>query len=160
MRRALLICLALGALVGPSADAVPVRRVDAGHGLSVVLPSGWRLAHARISTCADPLQRLVAVTGRVRLHPGMKVPQGVAIVLVQEAWMGLVPRRPAHFVLGRLGQLAGCCEMPRGTGAELMFRVHGREFYVFAYATSAAQRRDALALLNSLRVSPEAVAGA
>jgi hypothetical protein len=160
MRRAVLICIALGALVGPSADAVPIRRVDAGHGLGVVLPHGWRLAHARITTCSDPLQRLVAVSGAARLRSAMTVGPGVAMVLLQESWHGTFPARPAHFALGPPGQMGGCCEMPEGRGAEVVFRDHGRRFYAFVYARSASQRRDALALLDSLRVSPEAVSGA
>jgi hypothetical protein len=158
--RLVLICIALGALVGPSADAVPLRQVDAGHGLSVVLPHGWRLSRARLETCADPAQRLVAVSGGASLRLGMKVPPHVAIVFLQESWQGRFPARPARFALGRLGQNGGCCEMPVGRGDEILFRDHGRDFYAFVYATSAAQRRGALGLLDSLRVSPVAVAGA
>jgi hypothetical protein len=160
MRRVVLILIALGALVGPSADAVPVRRADAGHGLTIVLPHGWRLAHARVATCIDPVQRLVAVAGRVRLHTGMNLPAGAALVLLQESHSGRFPARPAHFALGSPGEMGGCCEMPVGRGAEVVFRDHGRRFYAFVYATSRAQRREALALLDSLRVSPEAGAGA
>jgi hypothetical protein len=160
MRRALVIAIALGALVGPSADAVPIRRVDAGYGLTAVLPHGWRLSHSRVTTCSSPADRFVAVLGRARLHTGMRVPKGVAIVLVQEAFAGRFAARPAHFTLGRIGRMGGCCEMPDGRGAEVIFRDHGRNFYAFVYATTAAQRRDAAALLNSLRVSPEAVSGA
>ena len=161
MRRALLICIALGALVGPSADAVPVRRVEACHGLAVVLPHGWRLSHAHVTaTGCGPMQRLVAVSGEARLHPGMKVPSGVAIVLVLESWESPFAARPAHFALGSLVRMGGCCEMPDGRGSEVLFRDHGRNFYAFVYATTAAQRRAAVALLDSLRVNPEAVAGA
>jgi hypothetical protein len=56
--------------------------------------------------------------------------------------------------------MGGCCEMPEGRGAEVTFRDQGRNFYAFVYATSAGQRREAVALLDSLRVSPEAAAGA
>jgi hypothetical protein len=141
------IGIAAIALIGPSADAGPVRSVEAGHGLKVVLPASWRLSHARLSNCSDPVQRFVARTGG-------------ALVLLQESWMGTFPARPAHFALGRVVQLGGCCDMPDGRGSEVLFRDHGRNFYAFVYATKPEQRRDALALLNSLRVTQEAVAGA
>jgi hypothetical protein len=160
MRRTVLILISLGALVGPSADAVPVRRVDGGHGLGVVLPHGWRLSHTRLTTCSSPADRFVAVLGRARLHTSMTVPTGVAIILVQEAFAGKFPARPAHFTLGRLGRIGGCCEMPDGRGTEVLFRDHGRNFYAFVYATTASQRHDAVELLNSLRVSRGDAAGA
>jgi hypothetical protein len=160
VRRFFLILVTLGVFVVPAADAVPIRRADAGHGLAIVLPHGWRLAHARVATCSDPVQRLLAVEGRVRLHLGMNVPAGAALVLVQESRSGKFPSRPAHFALGSTGEMGGCCEMPTGRGAQVVFRDHGRRFYAFVYATSRAQRNEALALLDSLRVSPEAGAGA
>jgi hypothetical protein len=147
MRLVFCTCIALAALLAPAADAVPARRVEAGHGLSVVLPGGWRLSHARLSNCSDPVQRLVAKT------------EG-ALVLVQESWQGDFPARPAHLSLGPIVQVGGCCDMPDGRGSEVLFSDHGRRFYAFVYATAREQRRDALALLNSLRVTPEAVVGA
>jgi hypothetical protein len=164
MRRAVLILIALGALVGPSADALPARRVDAGHGLAVVLPPGWRLSHTRVTTCSSPADRFVAVLGRARLHTGMNAPAAGALVLVQEAWSRPFPHRPKAFALPRLiDNLGGCCEMPIGRGTELLFRDHGRGFYAFIYIGRVAPRgatRDVLTLLNSLRVSPDAAAGA
>jgi len=164
MRRAALICIALGALAGPSADAVPVSRVDAGHSLTVILPHGWRLSHTRVTTCNSPADRFVAVTGRARLHTAMTAPAAAAMVLVQEAGSGPFPRRPKAFALPRLvGNMGGCCEMPVGRGTELRFRDHGRRFYAFVYLgkqAPAEATRDVVALLNSLRVSPEAVSGA
>jgi hypothetical protein len=156
MRRAVLILIALGALVAPAADAVPVRRVDAGHGLAVVLPHGWRISHTRVTTCSSPADRFVAVFGRARLHTGMNAPAGAALVLVQEAW-GPFPKRPKAFALPRLiANLGGCCEMPMGRGTELLFRDHGRSFYAFIYIGKHAPSeatRDVVALLDSLRVS-------
>jgi hypothetical protein len=164
MRRVVLICIALAALVGPSADAVPVPRVDAGHGLTVVLPHGWRLSHTRVTTCSSPADRFVAVRGRARLHTGMRAPAGAALVLVQESWGAPFPRRPKVFGLPRfIDNLGGCCEMPLGRGTELVFRDHGRRFYAFVYIGThapAGAKRGVVALLNSLQVSPEAGAGA
>jgi len=162
MRRLVLIGIVVAALFGAAADAVPVRRVDAGHGLSVVLPHGWRLSHARVSSCSDPLQRFVAVAGDVNPRPAMSVPAGSAVVLVQESWHGHFPARPGSFALPRLGNVGGCCEIPEGQGAELIFRDEGRRFYAFVYVHSPEQRRDAISLLNGLKVAttPEAGAGA
>ena len=54
----------------------------------------------------------------------------------------------------RLGAMGGCCEIPKGRGAELTFRDHGRRFYAFVYVGSRSHARgDVLSLLNSLLVS-------
>jgi hypothetical protein len=157
MRRVIWICVVATALLASAADAVPVQRVDGGSGLSVIVPHAWRLAHTQITTCSSPAQRLVAVTGPVHLRQGLRVPPNSALVLVMEGASGRFPARPGRFTLPRLtGGLGGCCAMPVGRGAELLFRDHGRRFYAFVYIGSRAPvgaKGDVAQLLNSLRVA-------
>lgn len=73
-----------------------------------------------------------------------------------EGSAGRFPARPAKFTLRPFGNLGGCCEMPTGPGAELLFRDQVRKFYAFVYVGERAPPgapRDLLRLLNSLRVS-------
>ncbi len=129
--------------------------MDAGAGISVVLPPGWRLVHQSITDCSDPAQRLLATTARGKLHARYRVPPRAALVLLMEGTSGRFPSRPVRFRLPpRLGNLGGCCEIPTGPGAELLFRDHGRRFYAFVYVGArSGARHSTVALLNSLRIS-------
>ena len=103
------------------------------------------------------MQRPVAITEHTRLLTAQRVPPRAALALLMESSGGRFPARPARFALPRLGNVGGCCDMPIGRGAELLFRDHGRRFYAFVYVGKRAPptaRRDLLRLLNSLRVSP------
>jgi hypothetical protein len=157
MRAVLIACLLFAAVLPGSAGSTGAR-VSAGNGLSVVLPSGWRLSPKRVTTCDDPKQVMVAATGRVRLRPSLDVPGRAALVVLMEGITGSFPRRPAHFQLPPLQNLGGCCELPIGPGAELLFREHGRRFYAFVYVGTRAPadaRSAVVRLLNSLRVSAQ-----
>ena len=105
------------------------------------------------------LQRAVSVatTGHVKLHAALRIPHHSALVLLMEGSAGRFPARPARFLLPRhLGNLGGCCEIPTGPGAELLFRDRGRKFYALVYIgqrAPATARREIVRLLTSLRVS-------
>jgi hypothetical protein len=157
VRRLAVIGLFCGLLLVPSGAAGSFRRVDAGAGVSVALPAGWRLVHRSITDCSDPAQRLLATTARGSLGHRYHVPARAALVLLMEGSSGRFPVRPARFHLPRqlVGSLGGCCEIPTGPGVELLFRDHGRRFYAFVYlGERSAARQSTLALLNSLRISP------
>lgn len=155
MNRNLWLCLVIAAMLVPAAvSAEP--RLSVGAGLSVVVPHGWHLSRSPVTVCDSPRQVLVAATGPVRLHTSLRIPRRSALVLLMEAGAGRFPTRPAKFTLPPLGNLGGCCEMPTGPGAELLFRDHGRRFYAFVYVGERAPPgapRDLLRLLNSLRVT-------
>jgi hypothetical protein len=154
MRRLVLTALLATAVLAPAGGGASARRVDAGAGVSAVLPAGWRLVHRSATNCSDPAQRLLATTARGKLHTRYRVPPRTALVLLMESKAGRVPVRPSSFHLPRLGTIGGCCEMPIGRGAELLFRDHGRRFIAFVYVGArSGARRDVLTLLNSLRVS-------
>jgi hypothetical protein len=153
--RLAVIALLLGLLLVP-AGAASSRRVDAGAGISVALPAGWRLVHRSITDCSDPAQRLLATTARGKLRQRYRVPALAALVLLMEGSSGRFPARPARFHLPRrlVGSLGGCCEIPTGPGVELPFRDHGRRFYAFVYVgRRSGARGSTLALLNSLRIA-------
>ena len=156
--RLALIGLLFGLLLVPTgAGAVAsARRVEAGAGISVALPSGWRLVHRSITDCSDPAQRLLATTARGQLRRRFRVPARGALVLLMESSSGRFPARPPRFHLPRrfAGSLGGCCEIPTGPGVELSFRDHGRRFYAFVYVGRRSEARGStLALLNSLRIA-------
>jgi hypothetical protein len=159
MRRLLSVYLLVAAVSLPAAVASPQARIHTRAGISVVLPSGWHLARTPVTTCSDPVQRLVVTTTRARLHRAFRIPPRSALVLLMESRSGgRFPPRPKSFRLPRrLDNLGGCCEIPNGPGVELLFRDHGRRFYAFVYVgehARAATRRATVRLLNSLRVSP------
>lgn len=158
MRRLALLGVLAAVLLAPSGNAAPSKRVNAGSGITVALPAGWRIVHQRVAGCTDPVQSFVATTAPGRLHTGYRVPQRAGLVLLMEANRvpGRFPARPARFHLPQyLDTLeSGCCEIPSGPGAELVFRDHGRRFYGFVYVGGRSGAREgALTLLNSLRIS-------
>jgi hypothetical protein len=150
------LCVIAVGIVCTAADASPVARVPVGAGISVIVPHGWRVRYTSITRCGDPAQGLVATAGDVKLHAALRVPARSALVLLMEGSSGRFPPRPGKFVLAPLGKLGGCCEIPFGRGAELLFRDHGRRFYAFVYVGDRAPpgtRGGLLLLLDSLRIS-------
>src|SRR5436305_14698506 len=84
MRHFVLTGLLLALLLVPAGAARPATRVEAGSGISDVLPTGWRFIHRQLSDCSDPVQRF-AVASRG------------ATVLVLETSSGPFPARQAPF---------------------------------------------------------------
>jgi hypothetical protein len=117
MRRFLCACLLLSTGVVPLASASSERRESVGAGLSVVVPTGWRVSTDRMTVCGSPTQRFVATTGHVKLRTAMHIPRRSALVLLMEGSAGRFPARPALFSLPRqLGNLGGCCGDAVGLG--------------------------------------------
>jgi hypothetical protein len=143
MRHLVLTVLLVALLLVPAGAAKPAPRLDAGSGISLVLPAGWHVVHRQISDCSDPVQRFAAAS------------RGTTVLLL-ETNMGRFPLRTARFRLpAKLSTFEGCCNMPNGPGVELLFRDHGRRFYAFVYlGRHSRDRPAALSLLNSLRISP------
>ena len=46
------------------------------------------------------------------------------------------------------------CDQPTGPGYKFTFRERGRDFYAFIDSTNRAVATEAVAILNTLRVSP------
>lgn len=132
-----LALVALG-LVRP-ATAGP-GRVDAGHGLSVVLPPGARLTHHRFTPCTDPVERFSVLDGRA--------------ILTLEERLGPepAPPRPARFAVGGRPTPMECCAIEGRSGWSLHFRDHGRGFYAYLYP-GGGPAAPLLRMLDSLRVT-------
>jgi hypothetical protein len=131
------------ALLAALALAAPVH--DAGNGISIRVPPGWHVLAERLTPCTNPIER-VDVTG----------PRG-ALVMLQEAldrkYVTRFPARPRRFgVRGAPNFIACCAPESTGKGWMLHFRDAGRSFYAYVYPGRGARTRQALGILDSLRV--------
>lgn len=83
-----------------------------------------------------------------------------ALVQIQERIadedLGGFPWRPARFALRGLPGWLECCvpDERKDKGWMLAFRDGGRGFYAYVFAGTADSRRDALSILDGLRVRP------
>jgi hypothetical protein len=171
------VALALDGCAGHHAatPAVPPL-TDAGHGLQVRLPHGWRLASVNLTPhLTDPREELSAATFRMRYRPGACAQFPVsaiadlgprdALVTLQErgldpgySWPDF-PRRPADFgpELGGQADVRGCLPSARFTDHWFGFSDSGRHFHVlvvFGIDAPASVRAQAWRILDSLRVNP------
>jgi hypothetical protein len=124
------------ALVWP-ASAGP-RRVDAGHGLSVLVPPGAHLTHRRFTPCADPVERFSVVDGRavVTLEERLEAEPG--------------PPRNGPFQVGGPPVPMECCAIEGRPGWTLHFLDKGRSFYAYIYPGGGSPA-PLLRVLDSLR---------
>ena len=115
-------------------------------GLTVTLPAGWRVVHKRLTPCTNPLER-VTLAGR-----------GAQVTLMEtldpRRYVRGFPARPQRFALRGAPQWIACCAPLNRQGWFLAFRAHGRGFYVFVYLGQPETRRQALGVLDTLRVGP------
>ena len=120
-------------------------RVDAGHGLSVVLPAGARLTQRHFTPCADPVERFSVVEGR-------------AILTVQERLEAEpAPQRRGLFHVKGPATPMECCAIAGRSGWVLHFGDHGRRFYAYLYPAGRSPG-PLLRVLDSLRVHVSASA--
>lgn len=176
MRRSALLLLAL--VVGACATAAPApapeRREVAEHDFSVRVPAGWHVAGESLTPkLTDPVEILAAGTlADLRPVEGecAHVPVGAlealgprdAFVTVQERLgAGRFPPRPQSFALvGRVrhGSAQTCAQGERRLAEYWVeFADAGRRFHVliaFGPQAPPERRREALALLDSLRFEP------
>lgn len=138
------LVLAALALVRPAASAAP-GRIDAGHGLSLVVPTGARLTHRQFTPCADPVERFSVLDGR-------------AILTIQER-LGpeAGPQRQGRFHVDGPASPMECCAIQGRSGWVLHFRDHGRGFYAYLYPAGGSPG-PLLHTLDSLRVAASASA--
>jgi hypothetical protein len=130
------------ALVRPATSAAP-GRIDAGHGLSIVVPDGARLTHRQYTPCTDPLERFSVLDGR-------------AILTVEERLEPeLGPKRDGPFHVTGPARPLECCAIAGRSGWVLHFRDRGRSFYAYLYP-SGRSAAPLLRMLDSLRVDVSA----
>ncbi len=170
MRRLLLVpALALAvtaAVTVPSAGAGD-QRTSVGGGVSVVLPTGWRLTRGTGTPVTEPIPRLSAATFAVRWSARHCVcdtphvanfPRDGAFVFVWEypaisaRDRAAAPEHPAHFRIGGTPVSGDDC----APSDNVMFREGDRGFEVEIYLGPDAPpstRAQIAALLDSWRVT-------
>jgi hypothetical protein len=182
MRR--IVC-SIGALAGTLLVAAcgggdngpkPVASRQTAHGITVTLPAGWQRAPRSLTPqLTDPREVVAVGTYKLRYRPtdcaqiaGSALEDlGAtdAFVTVQERGRGSsrsgFPARPKHFGpdLGGAADASECVPGIQVVDRWLNFADGGRHFYVlvaFGAKASAATRKQAWAMLDGLRVDPNA----
>jgi len=162
----------VGSPAADASDKVSGAHVFRGPGIELPYPSGLYVSNRPLDWTTDPAQRFVLSTYRVPVgRPNASggytpPPTGVIAQLLEDVPPPdpgfRAPVRPRHFTLPKL------TDHLEGFGdrwAEIPFREHGRDFYIFlAVGPRASQARIALVLgtLDALvvGVAPPAVTGA
>jgi hypothetical protein len=138
----------LAAPVAPGSGLVWDRFVDARVAYTLRLPRGWHatVLHGGTVITSVPVANVYDNPERVRL------PRGGAYVWIFDygRLRGDFPERPERFQLGR--REAHSCGF--GEGYMLHFRDRGHVLQVFVKLGPSAEGRSALAVLDSLRVTP------
>jgi hypothetical protein len=134
------IALLVAGLVAAPAASPAGGRIDVGHRLSIVVPSGWRISHRSFTPCTDPIERFSLI-------------RGGQILMIQERLKPvpaeLSPRSRQFRVRGEPSPLE-CCSIPGRRGWILQFGDHGRAFYAYLYP-GGQSARTLLALLDTFR---------
>jgi hypothetical protein len=148
---ALIALLGLGLGPSPAAEGHELR----AHGLRVLAPSGWHLTNQSFADCSAPVQ-VFAITN-ADLGPRPAFMGSAALVLVLEDRgvnpKSAYPTRTSFRLPAKSSQFESCCDQPTGPGYEFLFRDQGRDFYAFVYASKRAEAEEAVAILNTLKVS-------
>jgi len=131
---------------GPAAPSPTptATRTSVGHGLSIVVPAGWRVTHRHFTPCIDPTERFSLLSGRE------------VVLMVQERHSPAraeLTARPRHFAVHGQPAPLECCSLPGRAGWVLHFYDHGRAFYAYLYPGSATPGA-LLRTLDSFRAVP------
>jgi len=140
--------IAVLGLAGTPAEARAPGRTISGDGVRITIPSSWRRAGV-LSICSDPHQVLALARSRHELPAGNASHYRGGLILVLESSGNNFPARLRFRLAASPTRFEGCCEQPTGPGRE-----RGRDFYAFIDSTNRAVATEALAILNTLRVSP------
>jgi hypothetical protein len=124
-------------------------------GIAIRPPLGWFVTTEPLNGITDPVQRFVVSSYRVPIGAdagGSYVPssRGVVAQLTEEAPPingGPWPPRRAHFTLPRLGRME---TLDGNRWGELLFREHGRHFYIFIWVGRHATTTQVGLLLRAL----------
>jgi hypothetical protein len=143
----LLLCTANAVLVTSHSSNAASRIATYSHaGLTVTVPAGWHVVGKRITPCVNPLER-VTLAGR-----------GAQVTLMEtldpRRYVQRFPLRPQRFALGGTPERIACCAPLDRRGWFFAFRDHDRGFYTFIYLGKPGTRREALGILDTVRVGP------
>jgi hypothetical protein len=145
--------IAVLALVGAPAEARAPGRTISGEGVRITIPSSWRRAGV-LSICSDPHQVLALARTRHELPAGNASHYRGGLILVLESSGSNFPAKQRFRLAASPTRFEGCCDQPTGPGYEFTFRERGRDFYAFIDAPTRDVATEAVAILNTLRVSP------
>lgn len=148
--------VASAALAVATAPAAVGPTVFRGAGITLRAPSGWWVSNAPLTTITNPVQRFVLSSERVPAGAdagGSWLPssRGVLAQLTEDVpanagdrgW----PPRPQRFTLPRLGRME---TLNGNRWGEVLFREHGRHFYLFIWVGRHASSTKTRALLHAL----------
>jgi hypothetical protein len=124
-------------------------------GLAIRPPVGWYVTTEPLNGITDPVQRFAVSSYRIPIGAdagGGYVPSshGVVAQLDEEAPPingGPWPPRPGHFTLPRLGRME---TLDGNRWGEIVFRDHGRHFYIFVWVGRHATKTQVSLLLRAL----------
>jgi hypothetical protein len=157
-----LLSLALIALLGLGSGASRAAEVHElrAHGLRVLASSGWHLTDQSFADCSAPVQALAITNADLGPRPAFRGSAALVLVLEDRGVNppSAYPPRTSFRLPAKSSQFESCCDQPTGPGYEFLFRDRGRDFYAFVYASRRRVAEEALAILNTLKVSPSASA--
>ena len=155
-----------GAEQSATPEAEPAESRAGSHGVTVILPAGWRTMPADDGPVVDPVAQVAVSSGPMEdRETGCQVadygPADDAVSLIVLEWqpgdeIQLDPR-PGRFGSEELPLTPGSIECFTGSGGTVQFTDHGRVFgaYVLLGPDAPAELADeARAVLETLRVEP------
>jgi hypothetical protein len=131
------VALACLALVRPASAGHG--RIDAGHGLSILLPAGAHLTYRHFTPCADPVERFSVID------------RGAILTIQERLEPEPGPPRDGPFHVTGQPSPMECCAIEGRTGWVIHFLDHGRSFYAYLYPAGQSPA-PLLHMLDSLRV--------
>lgn len=148
---ALIALLGLG--LGPShtAEGHELR----AHGLRVFASPSWHVTNQSFADCTAPVQVLAITNAQLGPRPAFRGSAALVLVLEDHGVNppSAYPPRKRFRLPAKSSQFESCCDQPTGPGYEFLFRDHGRDFYAFVYASQRPAADEAIAILNTLRVT-------
>jgi hypothetical protein len=116
-------------------------------GVAAPVPAGWHVVSKRLTPCTNPLERLTLAG------------PGGGMVMLQESldprrYIGRFDARPTKWRLRGQPQQIACCAPSKARGWFMNFRDSGRGFYVYVYGSTMHARKDALSILDRMKIAP------
>lgn len=151
-----LAVLATVALVASTAAGAVGPPVFQGPGIVLRAPRGWYASNEPLNGVTDPVQRFVLSSYRIPAGVtnagGSYAPssRGVVAQVMEEVPPSPSPDwrpRPQHFTLPRLGSME---TLGGNRWGEVLFREHGRHFYIFIWVGQRASQAQVGLLLRAL----------
>jgi hypothetical protein len=148
---ALIALLGLGSGPSPTAEGHELR----AHGLLVLASPSWHLTNQSFADCSVPTQALAITNADLGPRPAFRGSAALVLVLEDRGVNppSAYPPRTRFRLPAKPSQFEGCCDQPTGPGYEFLFSDNGRDFYAFVYASRRAAADEAIAILNTLRVT-------